>query len=75
MEYKDENGNAYEISYSQKLQKEQNALLRQKNKLMFAILVLMMLFGAGLVYLYARLEAIQFLTHLSGAVAALSQAR
>ncbi len=75
MEYKDEQGNSYEISYSQKLQKEQNALLRQKNKLLFVILILMIMFGAGLVYLYVRLEAIQFLSNLNSAVTALSEIR
>ena len=62
MEYMDDKGKVYEISYSQKLQREQNKLLRQKNMLIFCILLMILAFGAGLVYLYTRLEAIDFLT-------------
>lgn len=64
MEYKDEKGKVYEISYSQRLQREQNKLLRQKNMLTFMILLLVLGFGVVGVYVYVRLEAIDFLTKL-----------
>ncbi len=68
MQYKDTKGKVYEISYSQKLQREQNRILRQKNRLLVTLLLMMVLFGVGLVYAYVRLEAIDFLTHLVHAV-------
>lgn len=64
MEYKDEKGKVYEISYSQRLQREQNKLMRQKNMLIFMILLLMLGFGVAGVYVYIRLEAIDFLSKL-----------
>lgn len=62
MEYMDEKGKIYEISYSQKLQREQNKLSRHKNVLLFCILILLVGFGVGIAYLYLRLETIDFLT-------------
>ena len=52
MQYEDDKGKVYEISYSQKLQREQNRILRQKNSLLFALLVMISVFGLGFVYLY-----------------------
>lgn len=68
MEYMDEKGKVYEISYSQKLQREQNRLARQKNMLIFFLLLTVAVFGVGLVYLYMRLEAIDFLTKIMRAL-------
>jgi len=64
MQYVDEKGKIYEISYSQKLQKEQNRLHRQKNILLFCLLIVMLCFGMGALYLYFRLTSIDFLTKL-----------
>jgi len=72
MEYKDSKGQVYEISYSQKLQREQNKILRQKNKLLVALLFLLIVFGIGAIYLYMRLAAIDFLTNLNGAISAVN---
>ncbi|MBS3112565.1 hypothetical protein J4418_00570 [Candidatus Woesearchaeota archaeon] len=68
MQYKDDNGKNYEISYSQKLQREQNKLLKQKNRLLMVFLVMMFVFALGGAYLYIRLETINFLTDLMHAV-------
>jgi hypothetical protein len=75
MKYKDDNGKVYEISYSQKLQREQNRLLRQKNRIMVALLLLVGLFGLGVAYAYLRLDAIDFLTNLDRAVDVLATLR
>jgi hypothetical protein len=72
MQYKDDHGKVYEISYSQKLQREQNRILRQKNRLLMALLMFIIFFAFGAVYLYFRLEAIDFLTHANNAVTALA---
>lgn len=64
MQYVDEKGKVYEISYSQKLQREQNRLHRQKNLLLFFLLLLMLCFGFGGLYIYFRLTSIDFLTKL-----------
>jgi len=71
MQYKDTDGKEYEISYSQKLQKEQNSLARKKNMLLAAILMMMVFFAFGAGYLYLRLEAIDFLSQLMGAIQAI----
>lgn len=62
MQYKDEKGQTYEISYSQKLQKEQNKILRQKNKLIMIMMGLMICFGLAGIYIYIRLDMVNFLT-------------
>lgn len=68
MQYKDTDGKEYEISYSQKLQREQNSLAKKKNMLLTAILMMMMVFAFGAAYLYMRLEAIDFLSEFMHAV-------
>ena len=72
MEYKDNKGKVYEISYSQRLQRDQNRILRQKNRLLMALLFFIFIFGVGICYLYLRLEAIDFLTHLHEAIRVLA---
>ncbi len=62
MEYMDEKGKVYEISYSQKLQREQNKLARQKNILVFCILIIALVFGVSGIYLYLRMDSIDLLT-------------
>ncbi len=64
MQYIDEKGKVYEISYSQKLQREQNRLHRQKNILLFCLLLMILFFGVGTLYIYFRLTSIDFLTKL-----------
>ncbi|MBI4441098.1 hypothetical protein HY639_02945 [Candidatus Woesearchaeota archaeon] len=70
MEYVDEKGKMYEISYSQRLQREQNRLLRRKNTLLLCLLLMFALFGLGGLYVYVRLASIDLLTKIMVALSA-----
>jgi len=72
MKYVDDKGRSYEISYSQRLQKEQNRIARQKNQLLFAILTVLIAFGLGALWVLFRLAYTDFLTQLLGALSALA---
>lgn len=68
MKYVDNKGKTYEISYSQRLQAQQNKLLKQKNYLIAILICLAGLFFIAVVYLYVRLDAVDFLTRLVGSL-------
>lgn len=68
MKYVDETGKVFEISYSQKLQAEQNQLIKQKNYLIAVLIALFGLFFLALVYLYTRIDVVNLLTRLSQAL-------
>ncbi len=65
MKYVDEKGKVYEISYSQRLQAQQNNLLKQKNYLIAIMIGLLGLFFIAVIYVYVRLDMIDLLTRLS----------
>tara|TARA_Y100000034_G_scaffold35645_1_gene43729 strand:+ start:7964 stop:8170 length:207 start_codon:yes stop_codon:yes gene_type:complete len=65
MKYVDDKGKVYEISYSQRLQAQQNKLLKQKNYLIAIMIGLVGVFFIALFYLYVRLDAIDILTKIA----------
>jgi hypothetical protein len=68
MKYVDKKGDTYEISYSQKLQREQNQIARQKNQLLFAILFVLSLCALGAGWVLFRLSSSNVLSKFLGAL-------
>ncbi len=68
MKYVDEKGKTYEISYSQRLQAQQNKILKHKNYLIAILIGLLGLFFIAAIYIYARLDVINLLTKISSSL-------
>ncbi len=68
MNYVDKEGKSFEISYSQRMQREQIKLMRQRNQLLFTILMILILFGFGAVWIVFRLAYSDVLSTLIAAL-------
>jgi len=68
MKYVDNKGKVYEISYSQRLQAQQNKLLKHKNYLIAILIGLLGIFFIALIYLYIRLDILDLLTRISNSL-------
>jgi hypothetical protein len=72
MKYVDKKGKTYEISYSQRLQTQANRIARQKNQLLFAILMILVLLTLGAGWMAFRISHADLLTQLVLALQAMA---
>ncbi len=72
IEWNNEDGTKYKISYSEELQiknleatKKQNILLKKHMLLMFGVLLAMVMFGLFILYVFWRLDQFDFFTKVA----------
>ena len=72
LEWKNDDGTKYKISYSEELQlknleatRRQNALLKKNMIIMFTVLLALVLFGLFVFYVFWRLDQFDFFTKVA----------